>query len=70
MEMEGDDAARVLLILWRTWHVRIRLTHNSEKLNIEGSVTSRETTFDPLRNLALVPVFFVSGTRETFSLGW
>ena len=38
MEMEGDDAARVLLILWRTWHVCIRLTHNSEKLNIEGSV--------------------------------
>ena len=29
-----------------------------------------EMTFDPLRNLALVPIFFVSGTRETFSPGW
>ena len=33
-------------------------------------LTSRETTFDPLRNLALVPVFFAPGTRETFSTGW
>ena len=32
--------------------------------------TSKETTFDPLRNLALVPIFFASGTRETFSPGW
>ena len=32
--------------------------------------TSRETTFDPLRNLALVPVFFAPETRETFSPGW
>ena len=33
-------------------------------------ITSRETTLDPLRNLAVVPVFFAAGTRETFSLGW
>ena len=32
-------------------------------------LTSRETTFDPARNLALVPVFFALGTRETFSPG-
>ena len=36
----------------------------------ESPHTSRETTFDPLRNLALVLVFFAPGTRETFSPGW
>ena len=35
----------------------------------KSELTSRETTFDPARNLALVPVFFVPGTRETFSPG-
>ena len=34
------------------------------------TLTSRETTFDPLRNLAVVPVFFALETRETFSPGW
>ena len=33
------------------------------------TVTSRETTFDPLRNLALVLIFFAPETRETFSTG-
>ena len=41
---------------------------------VEGGVSSkdisRETTFDPLRNLAVVLVFFALGTRETFSPGW
>ena len=35
----------------------------------EQGDTSRETIFDPLRNLALVPVVFAPGTRETFSPG-
>ena len=38
-------------------------------IKLVAHVTSRETTFDPARNLALVPVFFAPGTRETFSPG-
>ena len=38
--------------------------------NLILHITSRETTFNPLQNLALVPVFFAPGTRETFSPGW
>ena len=41
-----------------------------ERKEKTAKFTSRETTFDPLRNLALVPVFFAPGTRETFSPGW
>jgi hypothetical protein len=33
-----DEAARLLLLLWRTWHVRNCITHDSEKLSFEGSV--------------------------------
>ena len=36
--LDVDGAARVLLLLWRTWHVRNSLTHDAEKLSIEGSV--------------------------------
>ena len=32
--------------------------------------TSREQTFDPRLKWALVPEFFVPGTRNTFSPGW
>ena len=35
--MDVDGAARVLLLLWRTWQVRNNLTHDTEKLSIEGS---------------------------------
>jgi hypothetical protein len=31
-------------------------------------ITSRETTFDPLRNLAVVLVFFASGTKDSLLL--
>ncbi|KAF8776631.1 hypothetical protein HU200_003355 [Digitaria exilis] len=33
-----DDAARLLLLLWRTWQVRNNITHGSEKLSVEGSL--------------------------------
>lgn len=33
-----DEAARLLLLFWRTWQVRNNLTHSSDKLSVEGSV--------------------------------
>ena len=41
-----------------------RLLHLQQEVR-----TSRETTFDPARNLDLVPIFFAPETRETFSPG-
>ena len=32
-----DVGAQVLLLFWRTWYVRNKLTHTTDKLSIEGS---------------------------------
>lgn len=36
--LSTDEAARVLLLLWRSSQVRNNITHSSEKLSIVGSV--------------------------------
>ena len=50
------------------WHCKNDM-YVLSKMITKTNYTSRETTFDPARNLALVPVFFTSRTRETFSPG-
>lgn len=37
-ELETDEAAKLLLLLWRTWQIRNNITHSSDKLSVEGSV--------------------------------
>lgn len=36
--MNTDDTAKLLLLLWRTWHVRNNLTHDTGKLSIMASM--------------------------------
>ena len=36
--LDVDGAAKVLLLLWRTWQVRNNQTHDTEKYTIDGSV--------------------------------
>ncbi|KAJ1290660.1 hypothetical protein BS78_02G262200 [Paspalum vaginatum] len=36
-DMEVDAAAKLLLLLWRTWQVRNNIAHEKEKLSFVGS---------------------------------
>ena len=56
-----------------SWVEQIVLNYHwsaSMELVLYVGLTSREQTFDPRPKYALVPVFFASGTRDTFSPGW
>jgi ribonuclease HI len=36
--LSTDASAQLLLLLWRTWHVRNTITHGNDKLSFEGSI--------------------------------
>jgi hypothetical protein len=40
VDYSGTDAgAQLLLLMWLSWHVRNTITHSTDKLSFEGSVT-------------------------------
>ncbi|OEL34386.1 hypothetical protein BAE44_0004595 [Dichanthelium oligosanthes] len=48
-----DDAAKLLLLLWRTWHVRNQITHNSGMPSVTCSVRFLQKYWDELCHIKI-----------------
>ena len=57
-KIDAGTAARLLLILWRAWFVRNKVTHSGKWMPIMGSVTFLPRYWDTLQNI------FFEGSTE------